>query len=167
MSSVTLQGNKFELLGQFIQVGQSAPAFSLTAKDLSALTLADFKGKKLVLNIFPSIDTAVCAQSVRTFNQKAASLENTEVLCVSADLPFAANRFCELEGINGVQSASTFRSPEFGELYGVTLAEGPLRGLMARAVIGLDEEGTVIYCQLVPEIADEPDYEAALMAMQR
>ena len=167
MSSVTLQGNKFELLGQFVQVGQSAPDFSLTAKDLSEITLADFKGKKVVLNVFPSIDTAVCAQSVRIFNQNAAALENTEVLCVSADLPFAASRFCELEGINGVQSASTFRSPEFGELYGLTLSEGPLRGLTARAVIGLDEDGQVIYCQLVPEIKDEPDYDAALAAMKR
>lgn len=165
MSQILFQGHPIQLSGQFIEVGSSAPEFTLTAKDLSPLTLSSLKGKKVVLNVFPSIDTPVCAQSVRAFNQQAATFENTEVLCISADLPFAVSRFCELEGLERVQSASTFRSPEFGQDYGLTIAEGPLAGLMARAVIILNEEGKVIYTQLVAEVTEEPNYEAAIAAL--
>lgn len=164
MAQTALRGNPVNLVGDLPAVGAPAPAFSLTADNLGQLTPADFAGKNLVLNIFPSIDTAVCATSVRTFNERAAGLDGTVVLCVSADLPFAQKRFCGAEGIENVQTASTFRS-DFGQQYGVALADGPMAGLMARAVVVVDPSGTVVHSQLVPEIAQEPDYDAALAAL--
>ncbi|MDC5804319.1 thiol peroxidase [Vibrio europaeus] len=165
MSQVTFQGAAVPVSGSFPAKGSQATALSLTAGDLSELTLDSLKGKKVILNIFPSIDTPVCAQSVRAFNEKAASKDNTVVLCVSADLPFAAARFCELEGIEGVQHASTFRSPEFAQDYGVAISEGALAGLTARAVVCVNEEGLVTHSELVAEITEEPNYDAALASL--
>jgi len=142
----------------------AAPALSLAAGDLSDKTLADFAGKRKVLNIFPSVDTNVCAQSVRTFNERASSLDNAVVLCISADLPFAQARFCGAEGLDNVVSLSTFRS-SFARDWGVAIESGPLRGLTARAVIVLDENDKVLHAELVPEIAREPDYDAALAVL--
>lgn len=164
MSQVTLKGNPVEVGGSFLQAGQAAPEFRLVAGDLSEKSLADFAGKRKVLNIFPSVDTGVCAASVRKFNEKAASLANTAVLCVSQDLPFAQSRFCGAEGIENVVMLSAFRSP-FAQDYGVALAGGPLAGLTARAVVVLNENNQVVYSQLVPEITEEPDYEAVLAAL--
>ncbi|MEZ9232834.1 thiol peroxidase [Vibrio amylolyticus] len=165
MSQVTFKGNPVKINGSIPQVGKQAPEFSLTTGDLSELTLSSLKGKKVVLNIFPSIDTPTCAQSVRTFNAKAAEKENAVVVCISADLPFAAGRFCEVEGIEGVQHASTFRSPAFSASYGVEIAEGPLASLTTRAVVVVNEEGQVTHSELVAEIAEEPNYDAALAAL--
>ncbi|EAS42666.1 thiol peroxidase [Photobacterium profundum] len=165
MSQVTFQGNPVSVSGTFAQKGTTAPAFTLCGADLSDVQLKDFAGKNVVLNIFPSIDTPVCATSVRAFNEKAASTENTVVLCISADLPFATGRFCEVEGIEGVKTASFFRSPEFTEAYGVNLNEGALRGLATRAVVCVNEEGLVTYSELVSEITEEPNYDAALAAL--
>lgn len=164
MSQVTLKGNPVEVGGSFLQAGQTAPEFRLVAGDLSEKSLADFAGKRKVLNIFPSVDTGVCAASVRKFNEKAASLANTTVLCVSQDLPFAQSRFCGAEGIENVVMLSAFRST-FARDYGVALNNGPLAGLTARAVVVLDENNQVLYSQLVPEITEEPDYAAALAAL--
>ena len=164
MAQTALRGNPVNLVGELPAVGDAAPSFSLTADNLSQLTAADFPGKNIVLNIFPSIDTPVCATSVRTFNQRAAGLDDTVVLCVSADLPFAQKRFCGAEGIENVKTASSFRS-DFGQVYGVTLADGPMAGLLARAVVVLDSLGDVVHSQLVPEIAQEPDYDAALSSI--
>lgn len=163
MAQTALGGNPVHTVGDLPAIGSSA-SFTLTKNDLSDLTPADLAGKKVVLNIFPSIDTQVCATSVRTFNQKAASLDNTVVVNVSADLPFAQTRFCAAEGIENVSNASTFRS-DFGTAWGLTLADGKLAGLLARAVVVLDESGTVTYTELVPEIAKEPDYDAAIAAL--
>ncbi|BDU78642.1 thiol peroxidase [Mesoterricola sediminis] len=165
MAQVTLKGNPIHTSGELPRVGAPAPAFTLTRKDLSDATLADLKGQRVVLNIFPSIDTPTCATSVRTFNAKASALPNTVVLCVSEDLPFAAGRFCAAEGLDNVVPASAFRSPEFGQAYGVTLVDGPLRGLLARSVVVLDEAGKVLHTELVPEIAQEPDYTKALAVL--
>ncbi|WP_445396706.1 thiol peroxidase [Zobellella sp. An-6] len=165
MSAVTFQGNPVAVSGQFPQAGQAAPDFILTGADLTDLRLSDFKGQKLLLNIFPSIDTGVCAASVRKFNEKAATLANTKVLCVSMDLPFAASRFCAAEGIENVQVASAFRHPEFLKAYGVALSDGALRGLSARAVVCIDEQGQVVYGERVAELTDEPAYEAAIAAL--
>jgi len=162
MAQITLKGNPIHTSGDLPKVGAHAPAFTLTRKDLSEVALADLKGQRVVLNIFPSVDTPTCATSVRTFNAQASKAANTLVLCVSADLPFAAGRFCAAEGLDNVVPASAFRSPDFGASYGVTLVDGPLRGLLARAVVVLDEEGKVVHTELVPEIANEPDYAAAL-----
>jgi thiol peroxidase len=164
MAQTALRGNPVNLVGDLPAVGDAAPSFSLTADNLSQVTAADFPGKNIVLNIFPSIDTPVCATSVRTFNERAAGLDDTVVLCVSADLPFAQKRFCGAEGIENVTTASSFRS-DFGQAFGVTLADGPMAGLLARAVIVLDPLGEVVHSQLVPEIAQEPDYDAALGAI--
>ena len=153
-----------QLKGALPTVGATAPAFTLTAADLAEKTLADFAGKRKVLNIFPSIDTGVCQQSVRTFNQRAAALNNTVVLCVSADLPFAQARFCGAEGLDNVVTLSSFRS-SFAQDYGVALADGALRGLTARAVVVLDEHDKVLHVGLVPEITQEPDYDAALAVL--
>lgn len=161
MSQVTFRGTPARVEGQLPAVGQSAPAFTLSAADLSDKTLADFAGKRKVLNIFPSVDTGVCAQSVRQFNQRASSLDNAVVLCISADLPFAQARFCGAEGLDKVVTLSSFRS-SFAQDYGVALADSPLRGLTARAVVVLDEADKVLHVQLVGEIGDEPDYDAAL-----
>ena len=166
MALITLKGNPFSTVGDLPIVNFSAPEFLLTRSDLAECTLNDFKGKKVVLNIFPSIDTPVCAASARRFNEAAGDLADTVVLCISADLPFAHKRFCEGEGLKNVIPLSTFRSPSFGTDYGVTITNGPLGGLLARAVviIGLDDK--VTYTELVPEIAQEPDYSAALAHLQ-
>ena len=165
MAQVTLKGNPIHTTGDLPKAGSLAPAFTLTRKDLSEVSLPDFKGQRVVLNIFPSVDTPTCATSVRTFNAQASKAPNTVVLCVSLDLPFAAGRFCAAEGLDNVVPASAFRNPEFGINYGVILNDGPLRGLLARAVVVLDETGKVTYTELVPEIAQEPDYAAALAAL--
>ncbi len=162
MAQTALGGNPVSTSGDLPATGASAPAFTLTKGDLSAVTSADLSGQRVILNIFPSIDTPTCATSVRTFNEKAADLDNTTVLCVSADLPFAQGRFCGAEGIENVATASTFKNPEFLADYGVGLVDGKLEGLCARAVVVLDEQGTVLHSELVPEIANEPDYDAAL-----
>ena len=164
MAQVTLGGNPVHTVGELPAVGQQAPSFSVTAGDLSDVTGADFAGKRVVLNIFPSVDTPVCAASVRKFNELASGLDNTVVLCVSADLPMAQKRFCGGEGLENVSTASTFRS-DFGTAFGVELGEGALKGLLARSVVVLDESGTVVHSQLVPEIAMEPDYDAAVAAL--
>ncbi len=161
MATVTLKGNSLETLGELPKVGSAAPAFTLVKPDLSEVSLSDYQGKKLVLNIFPSIDTGTCATSVRTFNQKAAALDNAEVLCVSMDLPFALGRFCGAEGIDKVSSASGFRS-SFGKDYGLTFSNGPLQGLYSRSVVVIDESGKVLYTEQVKETTEEPNYEAAL-----
>jgi thiol peroxidase len=165
MAQVTFKGTPIHTCGELPAKGSPAPDFTLVKQDLSETTRSDYAGKRLVLNIFPSIDTGVCALSVKAFNQKAASLENTVVLCVSMDLPFAQGRFCAAEGIQNVVTASAFRS-NFGEHYGVTMVDGPLTGLFARAVVVLNESGSVIYTELVPEIAQEPDYDSALAALK-
>jgi len=165
MAQTALRGNPVNTSGDLPAVGSAAPGFSLTGSDLGAVSAQDFSGQRLVLNIFPSIDTATCAQSVRAFNERAAGLDNTTVLCVSADLPFAQGRFCGAEGIENVKTASTFRNPEFLQDYGVGMVDGPLSGLCARAVVVVDESGQVTHTQLVPEIADEPDYDAAIGAL--
>ena len=164
MAQTALGGNPVNTVGDLPKVGSATPAFSLTAADLSDVTPGTYAGKRVVLNIFPSIDTPTCAASVRQFNQRASSLDNTVVVCVSADLPFAQNRFCGAEGLSNVQTASSFRS-DFGAQYGVALAEGKLSGLLARAVVVLNEQGNVIHSQLVPEIAHEPDYDAAIASL--
>ena len=165
MASVTLGGNPVHTNGDLPAIGSTAPEFSLVGGDLSEVSLADHAGKNVVLSIFPSIDTATCATSVRTFNEKAASLDNTVVLNVSADLPFAQSRFCGAEGIENVTTASTFRSSDFAEKYGVKLVDGPLQGLCARAIVVVGSDGNVKYTELVPEIAQEPDYDAAISSL--
>lgn len=164
MAQTSLGGNPVNTVGDLPSIGAPSPSFTLTKSDLSDLTPADLEGKRVVLNIFPSIDTQVCATSVRKFNEIASGLDNTVVLCVSADLPFAMNRFCGAEGLENVVTASTFRG-DFGEAYGVKMADGRLQGLMARSVVVLDEHGTVVHSQIVPEIAQEPDYDAAIAAL--
>jgi len=165
MATVTLKGNPVRVGGSFPQVGSTAPAFRLVAGDLSERTLADFAGKRKVLNIFPSVDTGVCAASVRRFNQEAAGLANTAVLCISADLPFAQGRFCGAEGIGNVTMLSMMRGREFLTDYGVAIEDGPLAGLAARAVLVLDENDRVIHAEQVAEITQEPEYAAALAAL--
>ncbi len=165
MAKITLRGNPVDTAGNLPATGAAAPAFTLVKTDLSEVTLADFAGSKLVLNIFPSIDTPTCATSVRKFNQQASDMPNTKVLCVAADLPFALARFCGAEGIKNVATASTFRNPEFGTTYGVQIINGPLKGLMSRAVVVIDEQGKVIHTEQVGEIANEPDYEAVLKVL--
>jgi thiol peroxidase len=165
MSNVKFKGNPIRVGGSFPKVGEQAPAFKLVAGDLSEKSLSDFAGKRKVLNIFPSIDTGVCAASVRHFNKDAAGLENAVVLCVSADLPFAQARFCGAEGIQNVTMLSMMRGREFLKDYGVAMTDGPLAGLAARAVVVLDEHDKVIHAQLVDEITHEPDYGAALKAL--
>lgn len=162
---VTRGGNPMEVAGDFPAKGSQASAFSLVGKDLEDVTLASLGGKRKVLNIFPSIDTPTCATSVRKFNQVANDLANTVVLCVSADLPFAQNRFCGAEGLSNVQTLSTLRGGEFLERYGVAIKTGPMTGLAARAVVVLDENNRVLHSELVPEIKQEPDYAAALAAL--
>ncbi len=164
-NTVTLGGNPVNVAGNFPQKGQSAPAFSLVGKDLADVTLASLVGIRKILNIFPSIDTPTCATSVRQFNQKANDLPNTVVLCISADLPFAQNRFCGAEGLNNVVTLSTMRGRDFLNAYGVDLASGPLAGVAARAVVVLDENNIVLHSELVAEIKDEPDYAAALAVL--
>ena len=165
MASITLKGNPVSTVGELPAVGSSAPSFSGLKTDLSECTLADLTGKKVVLNVFPSIDTGVCAASTRHFNEAASSLDNTVVVCVSVDLPFALGRFCGAEGLENVIPLSVFRNPEFGSGYGVTIADGPLAQLLSRAVVVIDESGKVIYTEQVPEITQEPNYEAALKSL--
>ena len=164
MATTHLEGQPVETAGNLPAPGAQAPAFTLTSAELADVQLSDFAGKKVILNIFPSVDTGICATSVRRFNSEAAGLENTVVLCISQDLPFALGRFCGAEGIENAQTLSAFRS-SFGQDYGLTLAESPLAGLLARSVIVLDEQGKVLHSQLVDEIKTEPDYEAALAAL--
>ena len=165
MSTVTLRGNSIEVDGSFPQPGTPAPEFSLVDKSLADVALSSFEGKRKVLNIFPSVDTPTCAASVRKFNELASKLENTVVLCVSADLPFAQARFCGAEGLENVVTLSTLRHADFLSDYGVAIATGPMAGLAARAVVVLDENNTVTHSQLVAEIADEPSYDEALSAL--
>ena len=165
MNTVTLGGNKINLKGNFPKAGDAAKDFTMVKTDLSELSLSSLKGKKIVLNIFPSLDTAVCAASVRKFNTLAAKMDNTEVLAISKDLPFAHGRFCTTEGIENVTPLSAFRNCSFGEDYGMEMTDGPLAGLFARSVIVIDENGKIVYTQLVPEITTEPDYEAALKSL--
>jgi thiol peroxidase len=165
MASVTLRGNPLTVNGNLPKAGETAPDFSLTAKDLKEVSLKDFAGKRKVLNIVPSLDTPTCQTSTRTFNQKASGLQNTVVLVISHDLPFASNRFCTTEGLTNVVTLSTFRNRDFHGKYGVDLADGPLKGLTARAVVVLDENNKVLHSELVPEIAQEPNYDSALRAL--
>jgi thiol peroxidase len=165
MAQITLHGNPINTNGNLPEVGSSASDFTLTKSDLSAATLADFKGKKVILNIFPSVDTGTCATSVRTFNKSATSLDNTTVVCISQDLPFAQARFCGAEGIENVVMASGFRNPEFAENYGVNIVDSPMNGLCARAIVVFDENGVIKHTELVSEVVDEPNYEAALAAL--
>ncbi|MBB4036978.1 thiol peroxidase [Dysgonomonas hofstadii] len=167
MAKITFKGEiPVNTSGELPAKGSVAPDFALVKSDLSEVSLKDLKGKKVVLNIFPSIDTGVCAASVRRFNKEAAGLPNTVVLAVSADLPFAAGRFCSAEGIENVHPASVFRSPEFAKAYGVLMTDGPLKGLLARSVVAIDADGKVLYTQLVPEVTEEPDYQAAISAVK-
>jgi thiol peroxidase len=166
MAQVTLKGNPVQTIGDLPAVGESAPGFTLVDKELNEISLADYAGKKVVLNVFPSVDTPTCAMSVRRFNAEIEKTGNAVAVCASMDLPFAHARFCGAEGLEKVVSASAFRNTEFGEHYGVRITDGPLAGLFARAVVVVDENGRVTYTQLVPEIADEPDYETALKALQ-
>lgn len=165
MSETKFQGTPVQVSGELPALGSTAPAFTLVDADLGEVQLSDFAGKNVILNIFPSVDTGVCAQSVRTFNKSAAALDNTAVVCISRDLPFALGRFCAAEGIENVVSASAFRS-SFGSDYGVVQEDGPLAQLLARAVVVLNPAGEVIYTELVPEITQEPNYEAALEAVR-
>ncbi|WP_287879536.1 thiol peroxidase [Aquitalea sp.] len=165
MASVTLRGNPVEVAGTLPVKGDKAPALTLTNGDLADVTLADFAGKKKIVNIFPSVDTPTCATSVRKFNEKAAGKADTVVLCVSADLPFAQKRFCGAEGIENVVNLSTFRNADFLQAWGVKLASGPLAGLTARAVVVLDADNAVLHSELVAEIGSEPNYDAALAVL--
>lgn len=165
MAQTAFKGSPVPLSGDLPRPGAKAPDFTLTRSDLSDVSLKDYAGKSVVLNIFPSIDTSVCAMSVRRFNAEIGKTDNAVVLCVSADLPFAHARFCGAEGLDHVVSASTFRSPGFGEAYGTRITRGPLAGLMARAVVVIDGKGKVAYTQLVDEISKEPDYDKALACL--
>lgn len=165
MAKITQRGTPVNTVGNLPEVGSKAPAFSLVAEDLAELKSEDLPEGRVILNIFPSVDTGVCAMSVRRFNQMASDLDNTTVVCVSKDLPFAFERFCGAEGIDGVITASAFRST-FGEDYEVTMIDGPLEGLLSRAVVVIEDDGTVMYTEQVPEIGQEPDYEAVLAALQ-
>ncbi len=164
MADITFRGTPVTTSGELPAVGSDAPTFELVGSDLAAVSSADYAGRRVVLNIFPSIDTGVCAASVRRFNELAAGMDNTTVVGVSKDLPFAHGRFCEAEGIENLVTGSAFRS-DFGEQFGVTMNDGPLAGLLARSVVVVDEDGKVVYTEMVPEIGQEPDYDAALEAL--
>ncbi|MFM2229590.1 MAG: hypothetical protein RL607_848 [Bacteroidota bacterium] len=166
MAQITLGGNPVNTSGNLPEVGSKAPAFELVKDDLSTVSLADFAGSKVVLNIFPSIDTATCATSVRTFNAKASALENTKVLCISRDLPFAQKRFCGAEGLENVINLSDFKTGAFGKDYGLEITDSVLAGLHSRVVVVVDENGTVTHAEQVAEIANEPNYDAALAALK-
>ena len=165
MATITIKGTPFTTSGELPNVGTKAANVRLVNTELADVQLSDYQGQKLVLNIFPSVNTGVCAQSVRTFNEEASELDNTKVLCISRDLPFALSAFCGAEGIDKVETLSDFRYRDTGEHYGMELQNGPFQGLLARSVVVLDEEGMVKYQELVPEIADEPNYKAALEAL--
>ena len=166
MAQITLGGNETHTSGNLPKEGTKAPDFKLAKNDLSNASLSDFKGKRVVMNIFPSVDTGVCAASIRKFNQEASELENTTVLCISKDLPFAQTRFCAAEGLDNVVNLSDFRTGDFGKDYGLVISEGAFSGLLSRVVIVLDEEGSIIYEEQVPEIGQEPNYEAALKVLR-
>lgn len=165
MAETAFKGSTVHTSGSLPQVGEQAPGFTLTSQELEEKSLSDFGGKRKILNIVPSLDTGVCAASAKTFEGRASDLQNAVVITISKDLPFAQQRFCQAEGIDNVITLSAFRSPEFGQDYGVEQVDGPLRGLLARAVLVLDENDKVLYRQLVPEIAEEPDYDAAVRAL--
>jgi thiol peroxidase len=165
MASITLGGNPINTNGNLPETGKPAPEFNLVQTDMTSTTLNDFRGKKLVLNIFPSVDTGVCATSIRTFNEKAAALENTSVLCISRDLPFAQARFCGAEGLDNVVSLSDFKDGSFGRDYGVMIEDSAFAQLHARAIVVIDEKGKVVYTEQVPEVGQEPNYEAALNSL--
>jgi thiol peroxidase len=167
MATITLKGNLIHTLGELPDFGDIVPNVELTKNDLSRVMLKDFFGSKLVLNIFPSLDTSTCATSVRTFNKKAAELKHTNILCISRDLPFAQARFCGTEGINNAITLSDFATHDFGKKYQLEIIDGPLAGLLSRVVIVLDKKGKVVYKEQVPEIANEPDYQKALDALVR
>ena len=167
MAEISLQGKPAQTVGNLPAVGMLAPSFKLAKTDLSEAGLQDFAGKNIILNISLSLDTSVCAASIRRFNKEAGESPNTVVLCISADLPFAHKRFCETEGLNDVVPLSVFRSPEFGRDYGVTFTSGPLIGLLSRAVVIIDRTGKVTYAEQVQEIGQEPDYDAALLALSQ
>ncbi len=165
MATVTLKGNEIQTNGSLPEVNSKAPNFHLIGGDLSKKSLQDYAGKKLILNIFPSVDTGTCATSVRTFNKQASQLENTKVLCISRDLPFAQSRFCGAEGIENVEMLSDFATGEFGKNYGLEFTNGPLTGLHSRCIVVINEKGEVTYAEQVPEIVDEPNYDKALKAL--
>lgn len=165
MSTIKLKGNPVETSGSLPKIGDKAPNFTLTTTEMGSKTLADYKGSRVILNIFPSVDTGTCAQSVRSFNKEASEIENTKVLCVSKDLPFAQARFCGAEGLKNVEMLSAFKSDDFGKDYGLNMTSGPLETLLSRCVIVLDENGAVKYTEQVPDIVDEPNYKAALNSL--
>ncbi|WP_179007528.1 thiol peroxidase [Winogradskyella forsetii] len=166
MAHITLGGDPIETIGSLPSTGNKAPDFKLTATDLSNKSISDYEGNRLILNIFPSIDTGTCATSVRTFNEKAAQLDNTKVLCISKDLPFALNRFCGAEGLDNVESLSDFKTGNFGRDYGLTFKTGPLETLLSRCIVVIDKDGTILHTEQVQEIKDEPNYKAALEALK-
>ena len=166
MATTNFKGQPVKLIGEFIQVGKVAPDFELVKTDLSSFSLKDLKGKNVILNIFPSLDTSVCATSVRKFNKLAADMDITLVIAISKDLPFAQSRFCTTEGIENVIPASAFRASDFSQQYGIEMVDGPLAGLLARAVVVIDENFNVIYEELVPEITQEPNYDAVIAALK-
>ena len=166
MANITLQGNAINTIGELPAVGSTIKDFELVKNDLSKVSLKDFAGSKLVLNIFPSLDTGTCAASVRNFNTEAANLENTKVLCISRDLPFAQGRFCGAEGIENAITLSDFNTGKFGKDYGLEIANGPLEGVHSRVVVVADEKGKILYTEQVLEIVDEPNYEAALSVLK-
>ena len=166
MAKITLKGNSIKTVGKLPKVGKKAPKFKLVGTDLSISKLKDFKGKKVLLNITPSLDTGVCATSLRKFNEEGAKIENTVVINISKDLPFAQARFCGAEGIENAITLSDFRSKYFGKNYGVTIKTGPMKGLLSRAVVVINEGGEVVYTEQIPEIIEEPNYEAALVALK-
>jgi len=165
MATITLKGNPINTIGNLPEIGSMAPDFNLTTTDLSDISLKNFAGKRIVLNIFPSLDTGICAMSVRTFNAKVGSLDNAVIICVSLDTPFAHKRFCTTEGLDNVISAAELRDRNFGIDYGVRIIDGPMAGLFSRAVVVVDTDGRVIYAEQVPEIVQEPNYEAALSVL--
>lgn len=165
MAQITLKGNAINTIGDLPAVGSQAPDFSLTNTDLADISLKDYSGKNVILNIFPSLDTPVCANSVRKFNSEASNLSNTVVLCISVDLPFAHKRFCTTEGLENVVALSELRKRQFGEDYGVRIADGPLAGVFSRAIVVVDASGKVTYTEQVPEITQEPDYDKALQSI--
>jgi len=167
MATVTLKGNPVQLIGELPEIGSKAPFFRLVKSDMSEVTIDDFQGKNLILNIFPSVDTPVCAMSVRKFNEALEKLPDTLVLGISHDLPFALKRYCAAEGLKSIIPLSAFRSPEFGKDYGLLITSGPMKGLLGRAVVGINKAGEVIYTQLVPEIGNEPDYQKVLALFRK
>jgi len=165
MANVTLGGTPVETVGHLPEVGSKAPDFKLTGTDLTDKTIADYADTRLVLNIFPSVDTGTCAQSVRTFNEKASNLENTKVLCISKDLPFAMARFCGAEGLENVENLSDYKTGEFGKDYGLAFASGAFETLLSRCIVVIDTDGTILHTEQVSEIADEPNYQAAIESL--